>query len=331
MRCALATLVRVERSAPRPPGARLATNERGEIAGSISSGCVEADLLEHLADCIRHQRGRLVHYGITDEMAATVGLSCGGEIDVWIEPVTRPPTVLLAAEAAVREEAPVVFAMRCDEGQPDRHLLLRPRTSSQGTLGDPAAEDELTEIAAGLFAHEGACFQTLPRSGATIFAEALLPAPKLAIVGGTPVAEALCHLAAYAGYAVHLFDPRATFADPARFPDARRVWRTWPAEGFGEAGVDEFWSVVVLAHDTKLDTPALAAALRAGCVYVGQIGGKRTQELRRRALREEGIPEEDLQRIHGPVGLRIGGKTPPEIAVSILAELISVRRAASSL
>lgn len=140
------------------------------------------------------------------------------------------------------------------------------------------------------------------------------------------MAAALCHLASYLGIAVTIIDPRAPFARDERFPEAEQVLRVWPEEGMEEIGLDRYWNVVVLAHDEKLDSPALAAALRADCLYVGQIGGRRTQRLRREALAGQGFSEDELKRIRGPVGLDIGAESSEEIALSILAEPVAVRR-----
>ena len=167
--------------------------------------------------------------------------------------------------------------------------------------------------------------------GATeVFVEAYLPPARLAIVGGGLVAEALCHLATFADIAVTLVDPRSQYSQIDRYPDARHVYAEWPDEGLARMGLDRYVSVVVLSHDHKLDVPALSAALRAGCRYVGLLGGRRTQRLRRDALAEEGFGDLDLNRIHGPVGLDIGAQSPQEIALSILAELLAVLRGCDS-
>lgn len=329
-RAALATLVRVRRSAPRPPGARFAVSEEGEVAGSVSSGCVEGDLFEHLQRVLEGAPSRLLHYGITDEMAAEVGLSCGGEIDVLVAPHQEADPAWTALRGAVEAAEPVVFLLALSEPLRGGQLLLRLGGSREGTLGSPAADERAAEAAATLFDVGGARTLELDLpvgegGPAEVFAEAFLPPPRLAIVGATPVAEALCHLASYLGWRVSVVDPRETFAPPERFPEAERVLHQWPEEGLREVGLDRYLDVVVLAHDRKLDVPALAAALEAGCRYVGQIGGRRTQRLRREALGEMGFGEGELARIHGPVGLEIGAESPEEIALSILAELLAVR------
>ncbi len=205
-------------------------------------------------------------------------------------------------------------------------MLLLPDGSRVGSLGEDALDERASAAARPLFDTGGAPVLELGDPAATVFAEAFLPPPRLAVVGATPVAAALCQLASFLGFEVTVIDPRSAFAKEEKLPGARRVLRAWPEQALEEVGLDRYWSVVALAHDRKLDVPALAAALRAGCRYVGQIGGSRTQRLRREALAEMGLPEEEIARIHGPVGLDIGAESPEEIALSIAAELLAVRR-----
>jgi xanthine dehydrogenase accessory factor len=327
-RAGVATLIAVRRSAPRNPGARFAASEAGEVAGSVSSGCVEADLYEHIQKVLDAGESRLVEYKISDEMAGEVGLSCGGEIDVLVAPY-EPGEVWSGLEEAVAAKEAAVLVTGLSEGIRGRQLLLRLGGARTGTLGDERLDEAAAAATRSLFDTGGAPVIELDDPEGKLFAEAYLPPDRLAIVGATPVAAALCHLANYLGIAATVIDPRAPFAPDERFPDAERVLRVWPEEGLETIGLDRYWSVVVLAHDDKLDTPALAAALRAGCLYVGQIGGRRTQRLRRESLLERGFSEEELGHIHGPVGLDIGAESPEEIALSILAELVAVRRGRS--
>lgn len=327
-RAGVATLVRVRRSAPRRPGARFAVSEGGEIAGSVSSGCVEGDLFEHLQRVLREGVAEVVHYGITDEMAAEVGLACGGEIDVLVAPHEPGSLAWASLRRAVQAADPAVLVTGISGPVRARTLLVRPDGTREGTLGSAALDDEAAEAALPLFETGGTDVARVSRpegEEVELFLEAFLPPPRMAIVGATPVAAALSRFAATLGFAVTVIDPREAFAAPERFPDAGRVLHAWPEEGLEEIGLDRYVDVVVLAHDLKLDVPALAAALRAGCRYVGQIGGRRTQGLRREALAEAGFDEEALSRIHGPVGLDIGAETPEEIALSIMAEVVAVR------
>jgi len=296
------------------------------VAGSVSSGCVEGDLYEHIRQVLSGAEPRVQHYGITDEMAMEVGLSCGGEIHVLVEEFDADAAVWAELEDALEADEPVVLVQGLSDEVRGRAMLLGIDGSRTGGLGSGSLDRAAAEAASELLDGGGAREIELEEAGATVFAEAYLPPDRLVIVGASPVARELCHLAARLDYAVTLVDPREAFAEPGKFPDAERVIHAWPGEGLSEVGLDRYTNVVVLSHDQKLDVPALAAALDAGCRYVGQIGGGRTQRMRREALRERGFDEDRIDGISGPVGLDIGAVTPEEIALSVLSELVAVRR-----
>ena len=328
-RAGVATLVGYRRSAPRRPGARFAASDRGEVEGSVSSGCVEGDLHEHIQRVLEEGEPRVQRYGITDEMAMEVGLSCGGEIDVLVEAFDPEAEAWSALERALEEGEAAVLVQGLSEGIRGRAMLVGLDGSRAGSLGGEELDRRAADAASALLDGGGAREIELEEPDATVFAEAYLPPDRLVIVGASPVAEELCRLAHRLDFAVTLVDPRETFADPAKFPDAGRVIHAWPDEALRELGLDPYVNVVVLSHDQKLDEPALAAALEAGCRYVGQIGGGRTQRMRREALRERGLDEDRIEGISGPVGLDIGAVTPEEIALSVLSELVAVRRGAA--
>lgn len=316
--CAEAILVGTQHSSPRQPGARLAVNAEGAAAGAVSMGCVESDLREHLLGLLRGTEApRMLHYGAAFEPALEVGLSCGGEIDVWLrrhDPAAAAWRQLCALAPEAR--AVLLTHLAGESGQ----ILLRP--------GDPPPAEELAEALEELWTRGGA--RRIAAPGGAWFAESIAPDPRLLIVGASPIAIALCELAARTGFRVSVVDPRRDFARPELFPAAERVVHRWPAEGLAEAGLDARSYVAVLAHDAKLDVPALEAALRARCGYIGLLGSRGTQADRRHALAQAGFPPEEVARIHGPVGLKgLGALEPAEIAVAILAELIAVRRAAA--
>ena len=326
-----AVLIGVKRSAPRPPGARYAAAHDGSFAGTISAGCVEADLREHILLLLREPvaaGAKVVSYGISDEMAAGVGLACGGEIDVLIrrhepdDPVWAALCEMLEGAVDARSHGALVTGL--SDGSLGRQLLVRPDSPTIGSLGDPALDREVAAETARLFAREGAEALDLA-SGQVVFVDRVLPPRRLVVVGATPVAAALSALAAQVGYRVTVVDPREGLASPSAFPGAD-VHVEWPAEALAAIGVDEWTDVAVLAHDERLDVPALRAAITAGCRYVGLLGGRRTQKLRREALRAEGVSQPELDRIRGPIGLDIGAVTPQEIGVSILAQMLAVRR-----
>lgn len=326
-----AVLIGVRRSAPRPPGARYAAARDGSFAGTISAGCVEADLREHILLLLGDAAEggvKLVSYGISDEMAAGVGLACGGEIDVLIrrhepdDPVWGALCEMLEDAADARSRGALVTGL--SNGALGRQILVRPDSTTVGSLGDPALDREVAAEAALLFAREGAEALDLG-SGPAVFVDRVLPPRRLVIVGATPVAAALSALASQVGYRVTVVDPREGLASPSAFQGAD-LHLEWPAEAMAALGIDEWTDVAVLAHDDRLDLPALRTAIAAGCRYVGLLGGGRTQKLRREALLAEGLPASGLDRIRGPIGLDIGAVTPQEIAVSILAQMLAVRR-----
>jgi xanthine dehydrogenase accessory factor len=245
---ALATVVATRRSAPRPVGSKLAVSERGELAGSVSGGCVEGEVAVVAREVLAGGEPKQLTYGITDEQAGSVGLPCGGEIDVAIE---RVP--LSELDRLVEEAAPY----------------------------------------------------------------------RLLVFGAVDIAEALCRAAKELGWETIVADPRATFATRERIGSADELLVDWPDEMLARA--DDKTAVVVLIHEERFDVPALAGALRSGAFYVGAIGSRRTQERRRELLAEEGVADEDIDRISGPIGLDVGAETPAETAVSILAEILAVR------
>jgi xanthine dehydrogenase accessory factor len=310
-----AILVGTQHSSPRSPGARLVVNEKGEMAGGVSMGCVESDLREHLLGLLRGEGApRMVHYGQSFGAALEVGLTCGGEIDVWIRR-RMPGSPVDEAVARMSPDARAILLTRL-EGASDQRLL-----DGEALACGSAAYDGLRE----LWRRGGTARMEI--DGAAHFAELLAPDPSLLVVGASPIASALCELASRTGFRVWIVDPRRDFARPSLFPSAAGVVHRWPEEGLAAAGLDAHSYVAVLAHDAKLDVPALAAALRAGARYVGLLGSRRTQADRREALRAAGFAEAQVAAIHGPIGLKaIGALEPAEIAVSILAELIRERR-----
>jgi xanthine dehydrogenase accessory factor len=310
-----AVLVGVQHSSPRQPGARLVANEKGEAAGAVSMGCVENDLREHLLGLLRGEvAARMIHYGSSFGPVLEVGLTCGGEIDVWI----RRHDPRSAAWRDLCALAPDARAV----------LLTRLGEESEQVLLNPGDEPPSAEMAAGLeelWVRGGT--RRIAVGEESWFAELIAPEPRLLIVGASPIAAALCELAVRTGFRVWIVDPRRDFARPELFPSAQTVVHRWPEEGLAEAGLDTHSFVAVLAHDAKLDVPALAAALRAGARYIGLLGSAGTQADRRGQLAAAGFAPGEVARIRGPIGLKsIGALEPVEIAVSILAELIMARR-----
>lgn len=321
-RVAIATVVGVKRSAPRPPGAKMAVNEHGHVSGAVSGGCVEGAVVEVAAEVLRERNARLLHFGIADSEAWDVGLPCGGEIDVFTEEYASPAAAEFASVAEGDGRAALVSIL--DGGDTSAKLFVRPDGSTVGSLGD----DELERAALGpadelMWAERS---ERLEVGDVTLFVDVTAPAPRLVIFGAVDYSAALARLARAAGWRPFICDPRSQFATEGRFPDAEEVVAAWPAEAFERIGaIDRATYIAVLTHDPKLDDSALEIALRSEAPYVGAMGSRRAQAQRRERLLAAGLEEELLERIAAPIGLDLGAVTPEETALSIMAEVVAVR------
>jgi xanthine dehydrogenase accessory factor len=290
-RVAVATVVATRRSAPRPIGSKLVVSESGELAGSVSGGCVESDVVLAAQDVLAGGPPRLVTYGITDDMAFGIGLPCGGEIDVFVEELTEsePPDVTLTVVAG--------------DGVGDR-------------LHDAELEQE---------ARRRGRSHVIELEDRTVFADVSAPPTRLFVYGAVDTAEALCRAAKLLGWETVVADARASFATRERIPSADELLVLWPDEALAKVQPDLGTAVIVLTHDDKFDLPLIRAALASDAFYIGWIGSRRNQERRRDLLREEGVADDELDRISGPAGLDIGADTPSETAVSMLGEILATR------
>jgi xanthine dehydrogenase accessory factor len=324
-RVAIATVIQTWGSAPRPAGSAMALTAGGKIAGSVSGGCIEAAVVESGLRCLSTGRPERLHFGVSDETAWSVGLACGGTIEVFVEPI-RDETFDVV-RTAIREGRPTAVAtvVAGTEGILGRRLLVSDDDTVTGSLGegyDAAVEAQAREALAG---GEPRRLEPTPERPAEIFIDVLQPPPRLIVVGGVHIAIPLVAIAKTLGYRTVVVDPREPFGSAERFPDVDRIVSAWPDRALGEIGIDAATAVAVLTHDPKLDDPALAAALRSPAFYVGALGSRRTQEKRRRRLLEAGLNEETLSRLHAPIGLPIGGRSPGEIALSIMAQIVAAR------
>ncbi len=314
-RVALATVVGVHRSAPRPPGAKMAINEHGEIAGAVSGGCVEGAVVDIADSVLRGAEPRLLHFGIADSEAWDVGLPCGGEIDVWVQAYEPGRFAELAGEGVRAAEVTLL-----EGAAPGAKLLIEADGTSTGSLGAPELDDEGRRLAEELLWKEAS-----QRQGA-LFVDVIAPAPRLILFGAVDVAAAVCRLARAAGWRPYVVDPRARFATPERFPDAEEVIAAWPEEAFAQlGGIDPATSIAVLTHDPKLDDAALQIALTSPARFIGAMGSRRAQESRRERLLAAGLGEQELARLAAPLGLDLGAISGEETALSILAEVVAAR------
>jgi len=289
-RAAVATVVATRSSAPRPVGSKLVVRDDGSIEGSVSNGCVESDVILAAQEVLAGGEPRLVTYGITDEMAIGVGLPCGGEIDVFVEPYQG-------------DAAEVVLTVIAGDD-----------------VGAKLSDPELEQAA-----RRRGRSHVFELEGQTVFADVSAPPPRLFVYGAVDTAEALCAAAKLLGWRTIVADARPRFATHDRLPSADEILVLWPDEALAHVAPDAATSVVVLTHDDKFDLPLVRGALETEAIYLGWLGSRRNQERRRGLLLEDGVAEEDLDRVSGPAGLDVGAASPEETAVSILAEILAVR------
>lgn len=332
LRMALATVVKVYGSAPRALGSKMVINERGEFAGSVSAGCVEGAVIEEARSIFKGGQPRRLEYGISDELAFSVGLTCGGVIHVFLEKLDWEPDEhhvgVKALVEAVEKDETVARVTALAGPLAGRDCLLRMGGSRQGVLPFGEENETVERLALDrLREQQTERLEVALASGAQdVWVEVHAPRPVLVVVGGVHLAIPLVDFASKLGFHTVVVDARKAFANRERFPHADEVLIGWPAEVLEGMKLHENTFIAVVSHDDKLDIPALKAALDSPARYVGALGSKKTQERRREELRQMGVTEENLRRIHGPIGMDIGAATPGEIAVAILAEMIAARR-----
>lgn len=324
---AVATLVQIHGSAPQPLGARMAVASTGEMVGSVSGGCVEGAVVQEALAVMAIRTPRLVEYGIADELAQSVGLACGGQISVYIEPWLPHDPVTEPYEAALRAGSMVALATVVHGPATGGRLLVQPRGETCGTLGAAAIDQAAVERSQKLMAVQRSDLApfTIQGEPAAVFIDVQPPPPKLIIVGAVHIAIPLITFARELGFHTTVLDARSAFATPARFHHADRLQIGWPADVLAELGVDEGTYFVVLTHDEKIDDPALLYACRSLARYIGALGSRRTHARRVERLREQGLSDSEIARIHAPIGLDIGARRPEEIAISITAQLVAAR------
>ncbi|HEY6278822.1 MAG TPA: XdhC family protein [Streptosporangiaceae bacterium] len=330
----LATVVSTFRSAPRDPGAALAVSVGGEVVGSVSGGCVEGAVYE-LAQEVR-QTGQPVMqtYGISDDTAFEVGLTCGGIINLFVEPVSKEHFPELAAiAAAIRAGDPVaVVTVISGPGAVGARRIVGPLGAGTGTLGagdrlDQAVDDD----ARGMLAQGLTGVRHYGEHGErrlddlSVFVQSFAPPPRMLVFGAIDFAAAVARAGKFLGYRVTVCDARPIFATHARFPDADEVVVDWPHRYLASTEVDQRTVICVLTHDPKFDVPVLEVALRRPAAYIGAMGSRRTHDDRLERLREAGLTEDEIARLRSPIGLDLGARTPEETAVSVAAELIQLR------
>ena len=297
-------------SAPRDPGAALAVAASGEVAGSVTGGCVEPAVIREATEVLNGSSGRICRYGLTDDDGFDVGLSCGGTIAVAVYPVE--PEIVRALAQAVETDTPVALTVRLDEQRFGEQRVVPGNGSSSGDPIEAAARSLLEIGESGV----------VDADGELVFVESYAPRPNLYLFGARDHVAAVATLGKFHGYRVTVCDPRTTFMTTERFPDADEIAIEWPDRFLETAPVDPRTAICMMTHDLKFDVPALKRALYSNAGYIGAIGSEKTRAERDARLRDEGIGDADLARLHAPIGIQIGARTPEEVAVTIAAQLI---------
>lgn len=338
VRFALATVTATSRSAPRGAGATMAVHPDGPVVGSVSGGCVEGALVEVATEVLASGLPQRVTYGISDDEAMAVGLTCGGTIEVFVRACTRVSLPLERVAAAIAVELPVAIVTVLDHAQrPElsgRSIVV---TSDEvvGSVEDDQLEQALVDLARDALLQGDTRLRHIGAAGerrgddVAVMVEAFAPRPRMIVFGAIDFAGAVASIGRFLGYHVTVCDARARFATHARFPDADDVVVDWPHRYLAGTPVDARTALCVLTHDAKFDVPVLKQALETPAGYIGVMGSRRTHEDRLERLRAEGVREEQFVRLRSPIGLDLGGRTPQETAVAIAAELIMSQRGGS--
>ncbi len=307
---ALGTVVERVGSAPRDPGAALAVSSRREVAGGVTGGCVEPAVIREANEVLAGSPGRLVHYGLDDEDGFDVGLTCGGRIAIAVYKLD--PHLVQPIAEAMRTDTPVALTVRLDEERFGEQAIFHPDSPANGALS--AAARSLLEVG------ESAIVQT--SSGERVFVESYAPRPNLYLFGASDHVAALVPIAKQIGFRVTVCDPRTVFLTRERFPLADELSDEWPDRFLARAPIDARTSICLMTHDLKFDVPALKVALASSAGFIGAMGSVKTRADRTARLREEGVGDAEMARLHAPVGIQVGARTPEEVAVTIAAQLI---------
>lgn len=294
-KAALATVIKTWGSSPRPVGSHMAVSEDGHFVGSVSGGCVETAVVSESLEVMASGKAKRLNFGVSDETAWEVGLACGGQIEIFVQPIDWA------------NMSPILDSLRKNE-----ITWYRITLSEEGQISLLQPSDTLP----------GAPDYQTTEQGA-IFTNVVYPPNQLLIIGGVNIAQPLVTLAKLLDFSTVVIDPRRSFLTDERFPDADQLLHSWPQDALSEIEITNSTAVVVLSHDDKIDLPALEISLSSTAFYIGALGSTKTQKRRKAQLIEMGVPPEALEKIHGPIGLDIGGNSPTEIALAIIAQIVS--------
>ncbi len=323
----IATVISTWGSAPRRVGAKLAMTSDGKISGSVSGGCVEGAVFEAGVEVLVNRQSKLLHFGVADETAWDVGLACGGTIDVFVEPLD--PVVYNFMHGLLDEDE-AFASVTIISGPTDilsKKMIIQRGGRIFGSI-NTAVDGIIAATARATLANDVSNRHTfnlpdLEYESFEAFIEIIQPAPTLIVIGGVHIAIALTAIAKNLGYRTFVIDPRRAFSSLDRFPDVDHLIQAWPDEAFRQIKLTPNTAIASLTHDPKIDDPALKLALANPVFYVGALGSRKTHKKRRNRLAEGGITDGQLDRIHSPIGLKIGAQTPEEIALAIMAEIVA--------
>ena len=325
---AIATVVRVYGSAPRPLGAKMAVSAQGEMAGSVSGGCVEGAVAQEALSVLAEGAPKLLEYGIADELAMSVGLACGGNIEVFVAPL--PHALHDAWQEAVAHRHPLALVTVLQGDHAGSQAWWTP-AGWQKPEALPVPLSELEPLRQEVLARQQSSrmeIQTVD-GPVDLFFDLYIPPARLIVVGAVHTAIPLVSIARTLGFYTIVLDARSAFATPERFGHADQLIVRWPADALADLGLDASTYLVLLTHDPKIDNPVLAHALPSPARYIGALGSRKTHERRLQELQEIGVDPALFARIHAPIGLDLGGRQPEEIALAIMAEIVAVRNGRS--
>jgi xanthine dehydrogenase accessory factor len=328
---ALATVIETWGSAPRGVGSKMSLTPDGQMAGSVSGGCVEGAVFETGAGILKSGLPQLLHFGVADETAWEVGLACGGTIEVFVQPLNLISYDRIRSALDAEQAIAVITVVRGPQAMLGREITLDADGQHVGTLG-PGLDERAVDAARAALSEGRSGRVVLDPHPADepleVFIDVMLPSPTLVMIGGVHIAIALTTIANALGYETIVIDPRQVFAGEPRFTHADRLIRAWPDKALAQVTLGRSTAIATLTHDPKIDDPALNIALASPAFYVGALGSSRTNEKRRKRLLAKGVTEEQMARLHAPIGLDIGAQTPEEIALAVMAQIVAVRRAA---
>lgn len=324
----LATVVHTWGSSPRGVGAKMAFTPDGKITGSVSGGCVESQVIESGIDTLRTGKPQLLRFGVADETAFEVGLACGGNIEIFIMPLDRELFFSLEKEITAQHSIAMSIIVEGPEEQLGKYRLLSDSGLSMGSLQEELGRiaDQNTSKALAEETGSKSAIQTSDNQTVTFFTDAISPPPTLVMIGGVHIAITLARIAKALDYRTCLIDPRRAFGNRERFPHVDQLVQAWPQEALPQIKLGRSTCVALLTHDPKIDDPAIKYVLETPVFYMGALGSKKTHESRRLRLLADGISEQKIARIHAPIGLNLGAETPEEIALSVMAQIVAVRR-----